>query len=104
MVYQEGQNTDTGRTVNLQVEPYFSYGSTRFFFAGRPVNIRVHPYFYVSTRKFTGRKRSFIKHSLSSSPTHRPNMAEILFKMMEKLQVIDSQRNEYELLGTQPLL
>ena len=50
------------------------------------------------------RKRGFIIHSLSSSPTHRPNMTEILFKMMEKLQVIHSQRNEFDLPGAQPLL
>ena len=43
------------------------------------------------------RKRGFIIHSLASSPIHRPNMTEILFKRMEKLQVIHSQRNEYEI-------
>ena len=40
---------NTGRPVNLRVDPYFRYGSTRTS-AGRPVNIRVHPYFYRSTR------------------------------------------------------
>ena len=50
------------------------------------------------------RKRGFSLHSLSSSPIHRPNMTEILFKMMENLQVIHSQRNEYDLPGAQPLL
>ena len=65
MVYQEGQKhrygstriskirfdpyfKNKGRPVNLRVDPYFRYGSTRIF-AGRPVNIRVDPYFYGST-------------------------------------------------------
>ena len=51
-VFQKYGSTrkNTGRPVNLRVDPYFRYGSTRNF-AGRPVNIRVHPYFrYGSTR------------------------------------------------------
>ena len=49
MVYQEGQNTDTGRPV------FQKYGPTRNN-AGRPVNLRVDPYFrYGSTRIFAGR-------------------------------------------------
>ena len=50
-VFQKYGSTrkNTGRPVNLRVDPYFRYGSTRIF-AGRPVNIRVDPYFYGSTR------------------------------------------------------
>ena len=49
-VFQKYGSTrkNTGRPVNLRVDPYFRYGSTRIF-AGRPVNIRVDPYFYGST-------------------------------------------------------
>ena len=51
-VFQKYGSTrkNTGRPVNLRVDPYFRYGSTRIF-AGRPVfQIRVDPYFYGSTR------------------------------------------------------
>ena len=54
-VFQKYGSTrkNTGRPVNLRVDPYFRYGSTRIF-AGRPVNIRVDPYICGSTRIFTG--------------------------------------------------
>ena len=55
-VFQKYGSTrkNTGRPVNLRVDPYFRYGSTRIF-AGRPVFLRVDPYFYGSTRIFAGR-------------------------------------------------
>ena len=50
-VFQKYGSTrkNTGRPVNLRVDPYFRYGSTRIF-AGRPVFLRIDPYFYGSTR------------------------------------------------------
>ena len=54
-VFQKYESTrkNTGRPVNLRVDPYFRYGSTRIF-AGRPVYLRVHPYF-TGLLAFTGR-------------------------------------------------
>ena len=47
-------------------------------------------------------KQGYSVHSLSSSPTHCPNMTEILFRMTENRKS-SIQRDECDLLGAHPL-
>ena len=66
-VFQKYGSTrkNTGRPVNLRVDPYFC-GSTRTY-TGRPVFLRVDPYICGSTRIFTGRPVFYVSTCIYGS-------------------------------------